>query len=129
MKAMKITAAVALVMLVSSSLVIAKHHTPEERGKALFNDPKLGGGTEGKSCSTCHTDGKGLEGVADKKEWKSPSGAVKTLEDMVNTCITMALKGKPLDVKSEQMKDIVSYLKTFKAKKDAPKKKKAAVGC
>ncbi|MGO9613488.1 MAG: hypothetical protein ACLPX5_10685 [Dissulfurispiraceae bacterium] len=37
-----------------------------EKGKALFNDPKLGGGTSGKSCNTCHPVGKGLEGVGEK---------------------------------------------------------------
>jgi len=129
MNVLKILSVVAVALIVTASLVTAKHHTPEERGKALFKDPKLGGGTSGKSCSSCHPGGKGLEGVAGKKEWQSPAGAVKTLEEMVNACITAALKGKPLDVQSEQMKDLVSYLKTFKAQKAAPKKKKAAVGC
>jgi hypothetical protein len=41
----------------------------------------------------------------------------------------MALKGKALDVKSEQMKDLVSYMKTIKPAAAAPAKKKAAVGC
>ena len=124
-----IAAALIGALFVLSSIALSAHHTPEDRGKALFNDPKLGGGTSGKSCNDCHPGGKGLEGVAGKKEWKSPGGTVKTLEEMVNTCITMALKGKPLDVKSEQMKDLVSYLKTFKPMPGAAPKKKAAVGC
>ena len=42
----------------------------------------------------------------------------------------MALKGKALDVKSAQMKDLVAYLKSLKLKAgEAPKKKKAVVGC
>ena len=68
-----------------------------ERGKALFNDPKLGGGTSGKSCNTCHPGGKGLEGVGEKKEWQTPGGKHKTLEEAINTCVTMALeRAKPL---------------------------------
>jgi cytochrome c5 len=110
--------------------VLAKHHTPEERGKALFNDQKLGGGTAERSCNTCHPGGKGLEGVGDKKEWKNPGGTFKSLEQAVNVCIEMALKGKALDVKSDQMKDLVSYLKSLKPAADkAPKKKKAPIGC
>jgi cytochrome c len=117
------------IVMLASSAVYAKHHTPEERGKTLFNDPKLGGGTADKSCGTCHPDGKGLFGVAEKKEWKNPGGTFKNLEEAVNTCIVMALKGKPLDVNSEQMKDLVSYLKSLKGKGAESPKKKAPVGC
>ena len=125
MKSLKIVALIAIAMLFASA-VIAKHHTPEDRGKALFNDTKLGGGTTEKSCGTCHPDGKGLEGVNSKKEWMG----TKSLEEAVNMCITKALKGAALDVKSEQMKDLVSYMKTFKPKDEkASKKKKPVVGC
>jgi len=129
MNVLKIAAVIVIALLVTSSLVFAMHHTPEDRGKAMFNDPKFSGGTSGKSCSTCHPDGKGLEGVVGKKEWKTPGGDFKSLEEAVNICITMALKGKALDVKSDQMKDFVSYLKTIKAKAGEAPKKKAPVGC
>jgi cytochrome c5 len=129
MKSLKIVALVAIAMLLASA-VLAMHHTPEDRGKTLFNDTKLGGGTAGKSCNTCHPDGKGLEGVGSKTMWKNPGGEFKSLEEAVNVCITLANKGTALDVKSEQMKDLVSYLKSIKpAGAAAPAKKKAAVGC
>lgn len=128
MKTLKIVSVVVMVMLASSA-VLAMKHLPEERGKTLFNDPKLGNGTAGKSCNTCHPDGKGLEGVGDKKEWKNPGGTFKSLEDVVNVCIEMALKGKALDVKSDQMKDMISYLKSLKPKAGEAPKKKAPVGC
>ena len=129
MKSFKIVALIAIVMLFASA-VLAMSHTPEDRGKALFNDTKLGGGTSGKSCATCHPDGKGLEGVGSKKDWKTPGGETKSLEEAINICVTMALKGKALDVKSEQMMDLVSYLKSLKPMADNTKKKsKAAVGC
>jgi hypothetical protein len=44
MKTLTIIAVIASIMLVSSA-VLAMHHTPEDRGKALFNGPKLGGDT------------------------------------------------------------------------------------
>lgn len=125
---LKAAALFAMAMLFATA-VFAMHHTPEDRGKAMFNDTKLGGGTAGRSCNTCHPDGKGLVGVGEKKMWKTPGGEFKTLEDAVNICITMALKGKALDVKSEQMKDIVSYLKSLKPTGAAAPAKKPAVGC
>jgi cytochrome c5 len=130
MRALKIITVIVVALFVASSIVLAKHHTPEERGKTLFNDVKLGNGTAGKSCNTCHPDGKGLEGVGSKKEWKNPGGTFTSLEEAANVCIEMALKGKALDVKSDQMKDMISYLKSLKPKAgEAPKKKKAPIGC
>jgi cytochrome c peroxidase len=128
MRSFMIVSVIAVMMLVSSA-VVAMQHRPEDRGKVLFNDPKLSGGSAGRSCNTCHPDGKGLEGVGEKKNWKTPGGEFKTLEEAVNICITMALKGKALEIKSEQMKDIVSYLKTFKVKTGETPVKKPAMGC
>ena len=129
MQSVKIIAVAVVVLFVMASIVIAKHHTPEERGKILFNDTKLGGGTADRSCNTCHPDGKGLFGVGEKALWKTPGGEFRTLEEAVNICITMALKGKALDVKSDQMKEIVSYLKSLKPKAGEASKKKVPVGC
>ena len=39
-----------------------------------------------------------------------PAGKEKSLEDAVNICITVALKGKALDKKSQQMHDMVAYI-------------------
>jgi len=88
-----------------------------EKGKAFFNDPKAFNGTSGKSCASCHPDGKGLEKAAEKKEWKTPAGPAKTLKEAVNLCIVNALKGKALEPKSEEMKDIVAYIKSLGKKK------------
>ncbi len=129
MKILKIMVLFLLAIALVSSAAFAMKHTPEERGKALFNDPKLGGGASGNSCNTCHPDGKGLEAAGAKKEWKTPGGVHKTLEEAVNTCITMALKGKALKVKSKEMKDLVAYIKSLKPKAGEAPKKKTAVGC
>ncbi len=86
-----------------------------EKGKALFNDPKLGGGTAGISCNSCHPNGKGL----------AKAGDMKGLEKQVNACIKNALKGKGIDPKSAEMADIVAYIKSLKGKTpaaEAPKK-------
>ena len=77
-----------------------------EKGKALFSDPKFGGGTAGVSCNSCHPDGKGME----------KTGDMKGLEKQVNACIKGALKGKEIDPKSAEMADIVAYIKSLKGK-------------
>ncbi len=126
---MRVNEVIVLTLAVSGlicSCAFAMSPTPEERGKALFNDPALGGGTAGRSCNSCHPDGKGLEGSSAKTEWRTPGGASSTLEGAVNTCITMALKGKALDPQSEQMRDIVAYIKSLSGKQ---KTKRAIEGC
>ncbi|MBI5056526.1 MAG: hypothetical protein HZB61_07930 [Nitrospirae bacterium] len=82
-----------------------------EDGKKYFDDPKFAEGSA--SCSSCHPDGKGLEKSAAKKEWKNPAGMWLNLEDAINVCIIMANKGKAIDPKSEDMKDLVAYIKSL----------------
>ena len=102
---------IALSAMVSISLMftLAIAAGNVDKGKALFNDPKLGGGTAGMSCNSCHQDGKGVEKAADRKD----------LEKMVNACIKNALKGKGIDPKSAEMADIVAYLKSLKGRAPA----------
>lgn len=87
------------------------------RGKALFNDPKFAGATTGKSCNSCHPDGKGLEQACGKKEFKIMGKTQNSLEEVVNFCIKNAIKGNPIDPQSDDMKDLVAYLKSLSGKK------------
>ncbi len=75
-----------------------------EKGKKIFNDPSLG--TTGKSCNSCHPDGRGLE----------QSGTRRNLTDIINGCITTPLKGKALDPNSVEMESLVLYIKSLGAK-------------
>ncbi|MBI5676433.1 MAG: hypothetical protein HZC48_11510 [Nitrospirae bacterium] len=115
---MKILKAVVMAVIVSGflfSLASAggKMKGDAEKGRALFNDPKAFGGSV--SCSSCHPDGKGLEksGMKDKKEWTNPVGTFKSLEEAINACITAANKGQAIDVKSQEMMDMVAYIKSL----------------
>ncbi len=87
-----------------------------ELGKKLFNDPALG--TTGKSCNSCHTDGRDL----------SKAGDMKELAAMINSCITQNLKGKALDVNSVEMKSLILDIKSLGQKQPAAAAK-PAVGC
>jgi cytochrome c peroxidase len=78
-----------------------QHEPSVEKGKALFNDTTLG--TSGKSCGSCHPDGKGLETV----------GTKENLAATVNACIKAPLKGKALDGNSVEMQSLLLYLKSL----------------
>ena len=114
MKIFKIVALSLLIIGLIFSVAFAKKHLPEERGKAFFDDPKFAGGT--KACNSCHPDGKGLEKAADKKVFNIMGKTQKSLEEAVNVCIVNANKGKAIDIKSVQMKEIVAYIKSLKGK-------------
>jgi cytochrome c len=85
-----------------------------EKGKALFDNPKAFAGTAGKSCATCHPDGKGSEGAAEENEWMTPAGPAKTLVEAINLCIVSANKGKAIDPQSQEMQDLIAYIKSLK---------------
>lgn len=120
------TLKIALLTLIAIGLVFSVAFAADiAKGKALFNDPKLGGGTAGKSCNSCHPGGKGLEKSADKKEFMIMGKTLKSLEEAVNVCIEMANKGKAIDPKGKDMADIVAYIKSLAKKPtEAPDKKK-----
>ncbi len=115
MKGFKTVVFVVAVLLGTGIALAAQHEASVEKGKALFNDPKLG--TTGKSCNDCHPNGKGAEKAAPKKD----------IENIVNGCITHSIKGKALDSKSVEMQSLVLYIKSLGEKPASPKK--APVGC
>jgi len=88
-----------------------------EKGMTLFNDAKFAGATSGKSCNTCHPNGKGLEKAADKKEFNIMGKKQNSLEEAVNFCIEMAIKGKAIDPKSQEMKEMVAFIKSLAQEK------------
>ena len=98
--------------LASTPAAVTKDDTG--KGKLLFNDVNFGAGTSGKSCNSCHPDGKGLEKSGDKKEFTIMGQNQNSLEEAVNVCIEMALKGKAINTKSEDMVNIVAYIKSLK---------------
>jgi cytochrome c len=110
-----------MVLSIAAVIVVSTYASAEgdvKRGKTLFNDPKLSGSSFGVSCNTCHPKGKGLEHSwsVEKTAWSSCSGERNSLEDSINTCILMANKGQPIDLKSQEMKDLVAYIKSLAKK-------------
>jgi cytochrome c peroxidase len=101
MKSIKVLLFFLLVVLLSVGFAFAVQGVSLELGKKLFNDPHLG--TNGKSCNTCHVDGKDL----------SNAGTMKGLSGIINACITHNLKGNALDVNSVEMQSMLLYLKSL----------------
>lgn len=93
-----------LVMLAAvTPLAIAANGPSLERGKELFNSPQLG--TNGKSCASCHPDGKMLDQVATNDD--------EQLTKIINQCIKQPLKGTALEPGSSEMKSLVLYLRSL----------------
>ena len=110
-------------LLITAVIVLSTSAFAEgdlKRGKILFNDPKLSGSSFGVSCNACHPRGKGLEHAfsVGKTKWSSCSGERNSLEDAINTCILTANKGRPLDPQSQEMKDLIAYIKSLAEKAD-----------
>jgi len=102
-----------VVFAFSFTFAIAENHTAEERGKTHFNNPAFAGGK--KSCSTCHSGGKGLKDVDVKTSFSIMGGKQANLEEVINVCIVNANKGNALEVNSTEMQELVSYIKSLGA--------------
>lgn len=77
---------------------------PSETGRQIFTDPSWGGSaTNGKSCASCHENGKNLE-TASKKA---------NLTELINKCITSQMGGKKVDGRSSEMRAVKLYIKSF----------------
>ena len=74
-----------------------------DKGKELFKSTHLG--TNGKSCDSCHPDGKRLTNAFEYDDVK--------LGEIINQCITKPLKGKALDPSSTEMKSLIMYIKNL----------------
>ena len=108
---MTLLLSVFLVFAFSFPVAFAKHHTAEERGKTHFNNPAFAGGR--KSCSTCHPNGRGLEGAGAKTKFSIMGGEQSSLEDAINVCIVNANKGNAIDDNSTEMQELVSFIKSL----------------
>uniref|UniRef100_UPI004057046D c-type cytochrome n=1 Tax=Candidatus Electrothrix sp. TaxID=2170559 RepID=UPI004057046D len=85
-----------------------------ENGKTLFESPTFGGGTSGKTCTSCHAAGEKLSADLFERETHSVMGKkMGSVADIVNMCIKMPLKGKGIKTDSKKMKDILAYMQSL----------------
>jgi thiosulfate dehydrogenase len=99
-----------------------------ENGKKLFMDASLG--TSGMSCNSCHAEGGTKDNEMGNMTMKAfdnlnvqypkyfpMAKKVMTLDQVVNLCITNALKGEALSWDDQKLADLVAYIASAKAKK------------
>ena len=109
----------ALVMAGSFSLAYAANL---DKGKALFDSPRLGGGTTGNSCQSCHAGGKLFGGDLFTRQQLTIMGDEKgSVAEIVNVCIEKALGGKAINPKGEEMQDLLAYMQSLLASKAGKK--------
>ncbi len=83
-------------------------------GRELFESPALGGGTTGKSCSTCHAGGKRFGKKLFNRKYYMIMGMKKnTLADVVNVCIEKPLGGHAIDPQGKDMADLIAYMRSL----------------
>jgi cytochrome c len=112
MKKFKIALLSIIVLVMVFSVGFSMKHLPEEQGEALFKDASFAQGK--RACNSCHPDGRGLEKAGTKAEFHIMGMVQKSLEEAVNFCIVNANKGQAIDQNSDDMKDIVAYIKSVK---------------
>ena len=110
---MKKSGVLGIALLLVGSLSLA-YAASEDKGKALFENPALGGGTTGKSCMTCHEGGQGLgNDLFERTEFTIMGKKKMSLEEVINVCIENPLGGKAIDPQGEEMIDLMAYMKTL----------------
>ena len=74
-----------------------------QAGKQLFSTPL---GSNGKSCITCHAEGKGLQHADDYNS--------EQLRGIINSCIHKALQGKLLPDDDPRLAELERYVRSLK---------------
>lgn len=91
-----------VIILAVATLAMADAGVTRTKGGELFISKQLG--TNGKSCSSCHPDGKGMANTVHYDDAE--------LGSVINQCIRNPLKGKPLVPDSAEMKALITYIRS-----------------
>ena len=92
-----------LTIFLAAGIASAAAKSSAEKGKELFNDPKLGGSVNDSSCNSCHAGGQGLENA----------GAKKKFTKLVNNCLVGRMEGEKIDGRTASMRSLKMYIKSL----------------
>ena len=95
--------ALATMFLLAGTLAFGAKKSSVELGQEMFNDPKLGSSTNDSSCNSCHTGGRDLENVGEKKK----------LSKLVNNCLVGQMAGEKMDGRTAAMRSLKMYIKSL----------------
>lgn len=104
---MRITVLTLILIAATATLSCATEVPTVELGERLFKAENLG--SNGKSCFSCHPDGKGLHELDAYEDGM--------LKEMVNFCIRDAMKGKMIGLESTEIESFLLYLRALPVKK------------
>jgi cytochrome c len=123
-KRMKKTYLLPLIFFSIVQVHCATSTTAVSKGKILFNNPDLGNGTTGKTCTTCHENGEGISKDFDTKKTYTVMGLeIQSLPEVINSCIEITLRGEGIDLEGEEMKNFIHYIKNLKHNEKSPRSK------
>ncbi len=91
------------ILLITTTPVCATEAPTMDLGKTLFESVELG--TKGRSCASCHPQGKGLDMVGDFNDVE--------LKDIINACLRDALGAELISTQSQEMEALLSYVRVF----------------
>lgn len=98
---MKRQFSISVLLLTLAGPALAVEGPTVELGRVLFSSTTLG--SNGKSCASCHTAGKGLEEITAYDDTE--------LREIVNFCIRDALGGRMLSPDSQELDSLLLYLR------------------
>lgn len=99
----RILSVAAIAVLLAVTSVFAAGKSSEDKGRELFNDPKLGNSKNESSCKSCHADGKGL----------GKAGENKKLSKLINNCLIKQMEGEKIDGRTASMRSLKLYIKSL----------------
>ena len=111
MKKRTVPAVAAIAFFLAVSVAYAMGHAADERGKKHFNNPNFADGK--KTCNSCHPGGRGLSESGEKTKFYIMGSEQNSLEEAINACIVNANRGNAIAEDSEEMQDMVSYIKSL----------------
>jgi cytochrome c peroxidase len=92
-----------LALFFATGIACAAGKSSEEKGKEMFNDPKLGGSANESSCNSCHAGGQGLENAAANKKFTK----------LINNCLVGKMEGEKIDGRTVSMKSLKMYIQSL----------------
>lgn len=84
-----------------------------EQGRSLFISNSIAENSSGKSCASCHLDGKGFSKTYSKSDFYYQGAHMRSIQEAVNFCVVWNVKGKALESNSDEMLSILEYIKQF----------------
>jgi cytochrome c len=90
----------------------------KEPGEALFKDREFASNKKSVSCSFCHSGAAKLNDTDTQTIFNIDGKTYNSIESVINqVMITQFMQGQPIDEKSQQMKDLVAYVKKLSKEK------------